>query len=51
MLFRVQKYSFSDTKQIFVVIFMLLDDKYINKIDKRLLRTSKIQACIGILKN
>lgn len=28
---------------------MLFDDKYINKVDKRLLKSAEIQACIEIL--
>jgi len=44
----VQKYSFSDTKQIFVVIFTLFNDKSINKIDKYLFKSAKIQASIEI---
>ena len=30
---------------------MLLDDKYINKVDKRLFKSAEIQACIETLKN
>lgn len=30
---------------------MLFDDKSINKIDKRVLKTAEIQASVGIMKN
>lgn len=30
---------------------MLFDDKYINKVDKRLLKSAEIQARVAILEN